>query len=422
MAYELMDNNREVRFSPGPFDVHMHPRATDPTTQDAFVKANGGIEGKVKLWDYTVAALKSGIVGGGAMPNELMRIYDLSNPEKTSIIPYPISNLDRVRAMQAAIHSGAAIPMMVYAGIDPKEILSPTPGGHNIDYDKAEANFAAVKDDVMALKLWGDQSTGGFNIPLPVLGPLANRWYKHNPEKPVILHVEDGNVETALRSISYGKYGKEIPVHIAHVSSREELEAVISAKKDGMNVTCEVTIHHLFLDAEVRKEIGGYGCMKPSLKSKQDVAFLWANLDQIDVFASDCAPHRVSDKEAEVPAFGVTNHSVMLPLLLGAESQGRLTMQDIDEKFCTNPRKIFGLPAEDSSYVNIDLQITGAHTLEEQVNPKYGQNPFLKVADQALMVGRVIGAQAGESRLNHDVQTSYTHLIRPANLGQVALL
>lgn len=422
MAYELMDNGNEVWFSPGPFDVHMHIRATDPITQDPFIVMNGGTEGKAGALIYTNAALRSGIVGGGVMPNEQMRKYSVDSPEKTKLEPYPISNIYKVEAMQALIHSGAVIPLMVYAGVDPEEILSPTSGGQNIDYDKAEANFADVKDEVTALKLWGNQSTGDFNIPVWFIAPLAERWHKHNPEKPVILHVEDGNVATALEDIAKNKAGKEIPVHIAHVSSRQELEAVIEAKKAGMNVTCEVTIHHLFLDAEARREIGGYGCMKPSLKPREDVDFLWANLDQIDVFASDCAPHRVSDKEAEVPAFGVTNHSVMLPLLLGAERQGRLTMQDIDDKFCTNPRKIFGLPPVDGSYVSLDLIPTGAQTLEAQVDPKYGQNPFLKIADQTLMVGRVSGAKAGKSRLNHDIRTSYTHLIRPANLGRVALL
>ncbi len=412
MSIERVSSNFIV-MSPGPFDVHMHPRATDPLTNDNFIEINGGVEGKAGLGEYTRAALYSGFTGGIAMPNEIMRKYDPALPDKTYTVPFPISNIDRVHAMQSAIHDRAVIPMGVFVGIDPEEIFDET--RQRIDLQAAERNFEAVKDDVMGLKLWGAVSTGGFNIPIHAIPRLATRWYEHNPEKPIILHVEDEGVGQALSDIARLPDGKEIPIHIAHVSSREEMEAVIAAKKDGMNVSCEVTIHHMFLNSSVRTQIGGYGCMKPSLKPQDDVDFLWANLDYIDIIASDCAPHRVSDKEADNPAFGVTNHTVMLPLMLGAVDEGRVSLDEVYRKMCTAPRERFNIP-EDDSETHIKLAPTSVHWVDHRVGPRYGHNPFKKIEVVAPLVGHIIQVKAGKSDTRFAEDTSYSHAMTPRSV------
>lgn len=43
----------------------------------------------------------------------------------------------------------------------------------------------------------------------------------------------------------------------------------------------------------------------------------------------------------------------MLPLLLTAVSEGRLTVEDIIQRLYENPRKIFGLPAQEDTYVEV---------------------------------------------------------------------
>lgn len=411
MALEVIDARRMI-FAPGPFDPHMHLRATDPLTDDAFVEINGGVEGKAGVAEYTRAALYSGFVGGIAMPNEMIRKYNPSLPERTFTEPYPISNMDKVNAMQSAIHAQAYIPIGVYAGIDPEEIFDVVGSGHHFYPERAEAHFMDMKDDVMGLKLWGSVSTGGFNIPMHAIPRLASIWHDHNPEKPIILHVEDEKMPQSLADIARLPNGKEIPIHIAHVSSRQELEAVMAAKEAGMNVTCEVTIHHLFMDSSIADKIGGYGCMKPGLKSQEDIDFLWANMDSIDIIASDCAPHRVSDKENNSPAFGVTNHTVMLPLLLGAASQGRISYEEIFQKMCIAPRKRFNVPVDDSE-THISLEKTDIVTLEQFVAPRYGQNPFTKIEIAAPMIGRITRVKAGVSDTAVGINTSYTHSITP---------
>lgn len=417
-AEQIMENTWQ--FMPGPFDVHAHPRVFDAQTDDGFVSVNEGTEGKAGLRIYTEAAIHSGITGMAAMPNESVRRYDESTPEKTEEIPYPIANTDRVLAMQAAIEDRAVIPTAIHFGLDPKTAFR--------DLDKArihephlDRQFQGVKKECVGLKVYLAETTGGNNIAVEHGAKVAEVWRRANPEKPVIFHVEGGDVATLFNDIYHLRDGKEIPVHIAHVSSRQEMAAVIAAKEAGMNVTCEVTPHHLFLDETVRAEIGGYGCMKPSLKSRDDINYLWANMKYIDMFASDCAPHRISDKEKDAPAFGVTNHTVMLPLLLGAVADGRLTMEDIDAKFCVNPRRRFNLPLSDGSMTRVSTspRTEDISAADHDARARYGHNPFVRLGSGFRLLGEVVRVEAGRStafsKFESDLKTSYVHLIRPGN-------
>lgn len=419
MAVEQLDEHL-WQFAPGPFDVHAHPRVFDAMTGDDFVSVNEGTEGKAGLKIYTEAALRSGIVGIAAMPNESVRLYDATKPEKTEEIPYPIASLDRVLPVQAAIEDRAVIPTAIHMGLDPKTAFW--------DQDRSRLKktflskeFKRVEDECIGLKVYLAETTGGNNIAVEHGAQVADIWHNANPDKPVIFHVEGGDVAELFKDIYKLKDGKNIPVHIAHVSSEQEMRTVIAAKESGMNVSCEVTPHHLFLDETVREEIGGYGCMKPGLKSSEDVDFLWANMKYIDIFASDCAPHRISDKEKDKPASGVTNHTVMLPLLVGAVQDGRLTMEDIYQKFCTAPRQRFNLPLEDSSFIEIstDPEIADLSAEAYDGRAPYGQNPLLRTSRQLRLIGLVTNAAAGLSVNNNcflDARTSYTHLIRPKNI------
>lgn len=434
MALEQLDKNL-WDLQPGPFDVHAHPRVFDSLNHDDFPTINEGTEGKAGLRIYTEAALRSGITGIAAMPNESVRLYDESSPEKTVEIPYPIANHSRVLAMQAAIAERAVIPTAVYMGIDPQAAFW--------DEDKARLNsrylsteFKNVSEDCLGLKIYLAETTGGNTIGLEHAAAVTALWHHQNPDKPVIFHVEGAVAMRRLfndvRQIKASEspiekrqpIGHKIPIHIAHITSREELEAKIEAKRSGMNVSCEVTPHHVSFDESLRQELGGYGCMKPTLKTAEDVQFLRNHLHDIEIFASDCAPHRISDKERESPAYGVTNHTVMLPVLIGLAKDGYLTMEDVYQKFCVTPRQRFNLPLEDGSMTRL---ATGPETAlltadEHDQKAEYGQNPWTRTDQAVRLAGRVIVARAGASTYYADwdsnMRSSYRHQIRPINMKE----
>ena len=61
-----------------------------------------------------------------------------------------------------------------------------------------------------------------------------------------------------------------------------------AAKERGINVTCEVAPHHLFLTEAHLDKIGdGRGQVRPMLVTEEDQQSLWDNMDIIDCFATD---------------------------------------------------------------------------------------------------------------------------------------
>lgn len=78
------------------------------------------------------------------------------------------------------------------------------------------------------------------------------------------------------------------------------------------------------------------------------------------------APHSVDEKNSERPPPGYPGLETMLPLLLTAVSDGRLTLDDITRRLYDNPRRIFNLPVQENTYVEVNrqTQLKGIHFKE----------------------------------------------------------
>jgi len=173
----------------------------------------------------------------------------------------------------------------------------------------------------------------------------------------------------------------ETPLHIVHVSRRSEIELIRKAKERGLPVTCEVTPHHLFLSIEDLPRLGALGDMRPRLATPDDVAALWEHLDVVDIFATDHAPHTLAEKGVgastapAAPPPGVPGLETMLPLLLTAVHEGRLDVQDIVARCVDNPRRIYGLPEQPETWVEVDVDV--AYTLSNAgLKTRVGWTPF----------------------------------------------
>jgi len=99
-------------------------------------------------------------------------------------------------------------------------------------------------------------------------------------------------------------------IHVQHVSARESIEAIERAKADGVQVSAEVTPHHLCLTHDAVRSLDANFKMNPPLRSEDDRQALIAALRSgaIDCVATDHAPHAREEKEQpfEVAPMGVT--------------------------------------------------------------------------------------------------------------------
>lgn len=67
------------------------------------------------------------------------------------------------------------------------------------------------------------------------------------------------------------------------------------------------------------------------------------------------APHTEEEKNGEKAPPGFPGLETILPLLLNAVNEGRLTMNDLIDKFHRNPKRIFNLPDQANTYVEVDM-------------------------------------------------------------------
>ncbi|HLF82270.1 MAG TPA: hypothetical protein VI410_10915, partial [Anaerolineales bacterium] len=107
----------------------------------------------------------------------------------------------------------------------------------------------------------------------------------------------------------------------------------------------------------------------------QDREALWENLAVIDCFATDHAPHTLAEKDGPNPPPGFPGLETALGLLLGAVRQGRMSLDDLLARCHTNPRRIFGLPEQPETWVELDPEATWQVRAAE-LHSRCGWTPF----------------------------------------------
>ena len=140
-------------------------------------------------------------------------------------------------------------------------------------------------------------------------------------------------------------------LHLAHISTKGSVNLVRQAKSSGLNITCEVTPHHLVLTEEAVWKTGYDTNTKvnPPLRTKEDVESLRAALADgtIDAIATDHAPHHTDDKwvEFDYAAFGISGLETAVPLVVDRlVLSGVIDWMKMAETMSTNPAKILGVP------------------------------------------------------------------------------
>lgn len=209
--------------------------------------------------------------------------------------------------------------------------------------------FNKVSSEVFGLKVYMNHTTGTLLVDQDSdLQEIFSAW----PKDEVLMTHSEG--QTLIEAIDLAKYYK-VRLHICHVSQKKELEEIIKTKKAGLQITCEVSAHHLFLTEEDAGRLGPFGMMRPPLASKKDQDFLWENLEYIDIIASDHAPHTREEKLKKPTPSGIPGLETTLPLLLTAVNNNRLTINDIQRMCHDNPKKIFSIPDQKDTYIEVDL-------------------------------------------------------------------
>ena len=319
---------------PGLIDPHVHLREPGGTHKEDFDTG-------------TAAALAGGFTTVLAMPNTQPPLVDSASLEQA----------------RTAARAKARCDYGTFLGA----------GEDNLE------RVGGLARQVCGLKVYMDQTYGPLRMgSLPALLAHFKRWPGPGP---IACHAEGRSLAVVLGLAQLF----EQRIHICHVSLGVELELIRLAKQRGAQVTCEVTPHHLFLSQADLSAIGpGRAEVRPRLAPPEDVAALWDGLEWIDCFATDHAPHTLQEKDGAEPPPGYPGLETALGLLYGAVREGRLELEGLVQRMQTNPRRIFGLPAQAETWIDFDEQASWGVRAAE-LHSRCGWSPF----EGMKLIGRV---------------------------------
>lgn len=313
--------------TPGLIDVHVHLR--EP-----------GYEYKETIKTGSEAAARGGFTTICAMPNV--------NPE-----PDTVENLDRILdiiSREACVKVKQYVP--ITKGLTSDELTS--------QKELMEAGaFAFTNDGV------GVQTAGTMYKAMQQAARL---------DATVVAHTEDDSLLFGGGVMHEGSRNKELNLpgmlqltestqiardvllaeetgvhyHVCHVSSKESVRVIREAKKAGINVTAEVSPHHLLLcEEDIPGDMSQYK-MNPPLRGRDDREALLAGLldGTIDMIATDHAPHSEEEKNGSMigSPFGIVGSETAFSLLYTyLVTDGKLSLKMLIDSLTVQPSSVFNL-------------------------------------------------------------------------------
>jgi len=308
---------------PGIVDMHVHLR--EPGREDKETVASG-----------TNAALKGGITSVLAMPNTHPAIDNKDSIQLLNNIIKKTSHTN-VFVCGAITKERKGRELSDITLLKQEGALAISDDGNSVDNAQLflEALKIAKKENILVICHCEDVSLSAKGV--VNLGITSTRMGLRGISRESEYTRVARDIELAERT--------NTQIHIAHVSCRESVEIIASAKKRGIKVTCETAPHYFTLSEEA---IWGYDAnlkINPPLRGKDDAEVIKQGLksDVIDVIASDHAPHTENEKDiefdrAEFGAIGLeTELAVCVTELI---HKGVLDWPGLVQKLCLNPSKI----------------------------------------------------------------------------------
>ncbi len=308
----------------GLFDMHVHLR--DP----GFVQKEDVITG-------CNAALAGGIIGVAAMPNT-KPVTD--NVETVRYI------IDKAKSTGVEVHPVGSITK----GLKGDELC---------DFDSLKAaGICAVSDDgrpVENAEMMREALVLAAERNIPVIshcedlsiinGGIINKGKVS--EKLCVPGMDRASEDYITAREMILASSADVPIHIAHVSTKGSVDMIRFAKSKGVKVTCETCPHYFLMTEDKTISMDADYRMNPPLRTEEDrIAVLEGVLDgTIDCIVTDHAPHTPEEKSDFYHApNGVIGMETSLAAVLTLYHDGKITLSDIARIMSERPREILSLP------------------------------------------------------------------------------
>lgn len=177
---------------------------------------------------------------------------------------------------------------------------------------------------------------------------IAKLKAQYGEDLPVSLHPQIRSHEACFKSTAWAvnmarQYGTRL--HVMHISTEKELALFEDKPLAEKMITAETCPQYLLFDASHFETLGARIKCNPAIKNEADKnALLKATAsNKIDVIGTDHAPHLLSQKQgnALTAVSGMPGIQYSLPLMLSLAKQGVLSVEQVVEKMCHNPARLY---------------------------------------------------------------------------------
>lgn len=139
-----------------------------------------------------------------------------------------------------------------------------------------------------------------------------------------------------------------LPIHIAHISTKRSVEIIRQAKKNGTPITCETCPHYFTLTEDAVRISGANAKMNPPLRRTEDVQAIIEGIKDgtVDVIATDHAPHHADEKNQEFSKAPNGIVGLETSFALGYTylvKKGEISLSELVNKMSLAPSKILGI-------------------------------------------------------------------------------
>ncbi|MFE1359835.1 allantoinase AllB [Streptomyces harbinensis] len=339
---------------PGLVDVHVHFREPGMTEKEDF--ASG-----------TRAAAAGGVTTVVDMPNTVPPVATAEEFRRKLNLVAPKAHVDfGLYGMLGQDNAEEMTAMAELGAMGFKLFMGQTTGDNRCPDDAAifrGLEAAAAAGLVVGAHAENDHLLRMFIDRLRASGRTDPR--AHLASRPAFVEVE------AVTRIVTMATEAGTKLHIHHLSTGAGLRRVRDLRADGHRVSVEALVAHLLLDDSAYDTHGNLIKLNPPIRPAENVAELWAGIARgdVDVIATDHAPHTPAE-QAEQDVWcahgGFIGVETMLPLLLTAAAQDRLSVEDIVRLCSYTPARRWSMPGKgqlapgfDADFVLVDPDATG---------------------------------------------------------------
>ncbi|WVQ99895.1 carbamoyl-phosphate synthase, large subunit [Kwoniella sp. CBS 9459] len=268
-------------------------------------------------------------------------------------------------ASQAAIRGGFTVMQMVPQGVNSAvedEISLQRAQGNASGSAHCDYFFSVAATADNATRLQDAVAAGAKALFIPFnnffgtvnkVTSVAQHFAAWPAEKPIVTDARSTDLASILLLASLNNRS----IHIASVSTRDDILLIALAKEKGLNVTCDVSIYALFYS---QTDYPTAQC----LPTADDQQALWDHLSTIDIFSVGVLPYELGTALGK-PVSASSGVAESLPLLLTAVAEGKLTLEDISVRLSENPRSIFGLPEQAQTCVEVEVNRRSLYSSEQ---------------------------------------------------------